>query len=1750
MTKIQLMSNAKEWKVVDGVEVLVDVPQVDLDPITDSLAVNVEGGRTLEEQVSMNNAFSLDIDTTKVVDSIGGEYSDNVMSGAYEKATLYGNTQVNLVEEDTGMDTIYIPQSFTSFDARYTTIVGKQDKVVAPLLKGRTLINLSTVRSYEIESEQALRIYNIEPNCTYTVKFKFTTKNTQSGVVIQSYTGSGTFLDNTYSIVGLGDNASFKFVTHEQAGMIHICNSLSYGGEAIKLDDIVVVKGDWVNYDLDYFKGMKSVELVKGLTNIFTNDLTFGANASTVTNNDGTVVVTATSSGIWRSGTFSLPLKQNTSYVVMWDSITATHTALSHDNDICFCNEDNIVVANSVTNPFTNKRSILYNTGESSLRIRIHATTKNSESGTTTVKGLRVFEFDESLYRLDLQTIGYFSGTKYVGIPTFRTRTKNLYPYGDINFTPTQVQWHDAKGANNMYEDVAKKSTCRFLLDKGTYTLRSDYFASTNIEYMTLVTDDGLPINATNNSFVLDKPTYLTLRLRPLEANVPTTLKNIQIERGDTETNFVVHEDRCLYPPTSTQEIVLRSLPNGVCDTFNIQTGEYTQRVWSQVISGSISLNNNFTTDTHETYVINPEKTLKGDSIYCDKFLQGSPYTTDSIECITINSTGTQIAFRIDVSKLEGATATEYLSNHPITIQYELKEPIVTKLPVSSNLKRIYDSSVTSLNMEGAVHTHLKVCSSPSTLEVGSLTSINPIVEPITTLEYNARLKPNTTYTVFCNNLGRATNINLGGGIVTLKEKQRKCIIKTAINESEGYKNKITFSGDNGVNRVIVLEGDKQGMQLPYFKSMCNVKMPILTNINKNLFDPTRHKSITIRENKFVLNSSKWWNYEVEYNVKPNTKYTLTLSSDCKNCWVCIIVDREKYSTQVVNKHYQSIITDGTGKLKLGLYANTESNIGVYLNSIQLEEGTSSNYQPHEANKIYLTQGEIPLIEDMFELGTMNTDAEIGATHTSLKVGSAIRIRSKEPISVKPNTKYQSLAKSGYDCWFLAFGIDKGYLNKTYHSYDTFTTDNDTYYVVPVLRNVYNTNVSTSIVSNFQLLEINDTVQMRSLPNGVKDEINLLTGEYIQRIKEIVLDGSEDEEWKNSLLTSEDGNYSISYVSLKDAKKYNTVSNISLLCDNFISIEPTADDPARRENREFVALYRGTTVVDGIANWLYLSIKNTKLATQNTSGLRAYLKSNPITVQYELAEPIVKQIRIVSDSQEREIGVKLPNGASDTYNMSTGITTQRVGVIVYDGSDDEGWVIGGRTNDTYFEGWNNQSPLPNFKLCNDGSLSGEFFTKNIICDRHIPFTNETLQLGISVKNNVIDKGAICMVIKQTDLAEKSISAFKSYLQENPVTIYYELATPIIKTDIILPSGVKDEYVPVTGKYTQYIGKIVLDNSEDEIWVVDTSSTKPADLFRIAMRMQDMKKTPYNIGNFVCSGISYCVNNDRLTETTRKTPNIWDYYENSIYLDFKYSDLNATSDNTSEEILNMFKAYLQSNPITVWYELATPRTIQLTPHFAVPTPYGFKGGYLIMDTAYEGESLPPQIVYSLPTNRSGQLSSNQQRLKKHTDGLTNLQMLLTETTINNIFEIALQEFELELMDIQLLDLEGLYSSSFEEDRKMLAELFKKQIQHKLSKGMSIESDLDKISFLYFRGQLTDQEYDEILALVPQQEPVIIEQEIVEETPVEEEEVMVEMESEEGEEELEPQPKEEPELIIGAQENELIDEDMMVEGQIEE
>lgn len=124
----------------------------------------------------------------------------------------------------------------------------------------------------------------------------------------------------------------------------------------------------------------------------------------------------------------------------------------------------------------------------------------------------------------------------------------------------------------------------------------------------------------------------------------------------------------------------------------------------------------------------------------------------------------------------------------------------------------------------------------------------------------------------------------------------------------------------------------------------------------------------------------------------------------------------------------------------------------------------------------------------------------------------------------------------------------------------------------------------------------------------------------------------------------------------------------------------------------------------------------------------------------------------------------------------------------------------------------------------------------------------------------------------------------------------------------LPNGVKDTIE--NGIATRRVGVVTFDGSSDEAWKEYTGSTKTVHTYMINL------DKPRGINDAICDKLVY----------------IQDCWEKNI--EFSYSTFafgRGFYVNTNSEIstVDQFKTWLQSNPITVWYELATPTTEQIT-----------------------------------------------------------------------------------------------------------------------------------------------------------------------------------------------------------------------------
>lgn len=154
---------------------------------------------------------------------------------------------------------------------------------------------------------------------------------------------------------------------------------------------------------------------------------------------------------------------------------------------------------------------------------------------------------------------------------------------------------------------------------------------------------------------------------------------------GEYKSNILSCETYFDETTQSDKTIVLRSLPNGVCDTLNVETGEYVQRIGEIVLDGTHSITSNNVKENTVEFSYGRISTMKIKSpLLCDKLPNSEPYNTD-VEGICCHVLNGNFHFNILKSKLPEVTVSgvnTYLSQNPITVQYELETPIVSTVDV------------------------------------------------------------------------------------------------------------------------------------------------------------------------------------------------------------------------------------------------------------------------------------------------------------------------------------------------------------------------------------------------------------------------------------------------------------------------------------------------------------------------------------------------------------------------------------------------------------------------------------------------------------------------------------------------------------------------------------------------------------------------------------------------------------------------------------------------------------------------------------------------------------------------------------------------------------------------------------------------------------------------------------------------------------------------------------------------------------
>lgn len=405
----------------------------------------------------------------------------------------------------------------------------------------------------------------------------------------------------------------------------------------------------------------------------------------------------------------------------------------------------------------------------------------------------------------------------------------------------------------------------------------------------------------------------------------------------------------------------------------------------------------------------------------------------------------------------------------------------------------------------------------------------------------------------------------------------------------------------------------------------------------------------------------------IAYPVLPMINRTYTLQHNLTGGVSNLTVDLLGRTQAITYQNHKSLIyspetmdailhhelrISGKGKISRVMYID-----GGYMDrDIPYIEGMKNavnpiikNYTDTQENICYVDCGEIRLTPDMFEQGSIyNVSAHVGLPYDDDKVDAPGRIRTKELIDLEPGEQYVFLGDPTYQ-YSMHFHNKDGIKVGVYPPYDLkwngnipFTISADLPKVAIFICKANQSNITPSELEgiNVQLVKVSEIKQLRSLPHGVHDEIDLETGKYIQRVGEITFDGTESwivgySSWDNKRTY-----YNNSFVDIKVAK--NSDGNANAYYDAV---------RCPQLHRSYMSRL-ASALIDGVCAYYYSGYQRIFISKQDCATveeLKLWLQENPITVQYELPKPIVKDIVIHNYPHSYEGGhVIIENGDLNT----------------------------------------------------------------------------------------------------------------------------------------------------------------------------------------------------------------------------------------------------------------------------------------------------------------------------------------------------------------------------------------------------------------------------------------------------------------------------------------------------------------------
>ena len=932
--------------------------------------------------------------------------------------------------------------------------------------------------------------------------------------------------------------------------------------------------GQYVTINDTKESGALGVEL-KGqtLVNLVTKTWAMGYTAQF---NKDTITLTANTDKAWFSTTLkTVGMKAGGTYLLYTDSITYDASLSSSSNLASLVSlyemKPNRNVGRFISNGAV-KVTIPSDVDASDIGIRIHATLEEGTGGvgkTITVKGLKIIEYQQGMENWD---IPYFEGMASCKMPILNS-VNQLFDYSLIT-APLVGAGESLSFTNDgrmIRVDFSIKRDCYQHIDltipSGTYNVSLEVRGNiSSVSNMDTINESKLGLSFvgdSNTGWSGDAPKIAAQYVNLSQSEFTTITKSFTFDESkkitiyyhgwnDNPVGWCEFRNIRIVPQGKTsilslpEEVVLRSLPNGVCDTFNIQTGVYIRRIKEIVLNGTEGW---YLQQDYGNGAYRYKLTLKDHRhqsinipVICDKIpVYTSSQLNDTIFGLSSQAeSDLQITIPSSFAQQNGIDGTPsslktWLSTlAPIAVQYELIEPIVTKINLPSTLK--------SWNTTTHIYSEI-----PENTLYPILSHSNP--------SYPVILKPSTKYSIVTNSYSNnhtnsAINFNLGGATTSTTVGNRVTTITTP---STLTSEELVMSGrGNKLNNVMVIEGDVMGDE-PYFEGICDVKSPILLNTGKNLF-----------------------------NIHDYSPYEFTFSGGYPKELNSVYEDR----LQIVDDeiHYKT----------MGNNHHLNQGVGYYI--------------PLKPNTKYTFKASRKFGDRLWalKLFLIHQDERLGGVKSPIQEPTRFGYSSEnnsDPVEATFNS-------SKYNCLmvYIGGGWENGAKGQRSYIFNDISLVEEWQEIEP-----HKSNTTT-----FEQKD-DKTIVLRSLPNGVCDTLNIETGEYVQRIGEVVKNNSTGFSlstggWENKTKVC-----TFEHFKPEGMKVQNANDKPTLNCDR-VSSNTFSTQWGNSEGIESITQHSGGNIV--------LSIARDKLLTQDVDGLNTYLQSNPLTIQYELETPIVTTIDV------------------------------------------------------------------------------------------------------------------------------------------------------------------------------------------------------------------------------------------------------------------------------------------------------------------------------------------------------------------------------------------------------------------------------------------------------------------------------------------------------------------------------------------